>query len=278
MPIPARRWIRRLRGGAQAQLVEGEDGNFYALKASNNPQHLRVLVNEWLCASFLKFLQLQTPEPAILELTPAFLGMYPDCSLQMGARRIPLDPGWHFGSAYPGDPSRLSIYDFVPDVLLDKVGNRREFAGMLAFDKWVSNADARQAVFFRAPIRQPMAVEAPAPPRLAFVASMIDHGYAAQGPQWEFVDTPRQGLYHRRRVYEIVRGWDDFEPWLTRIEHFPEDEVDRAMSRMPPQWIAGDESNLEALMTALMKRRGKLRSLLDEVAADKSLNLFPGWR
>ena len=38
--------IRRMRGGAQSQLMLGADGNLWVVKFQNNPQHLRVLANE----------------------------------------------------------------------------------------------------------------------------------------------------------------------------------------------------------------------------------------
>jgi hypothetical protein len=38
------------------------------------------------------------------------------------------------------------VYDFIPDLLLDKVVNRNEFLGALVFDKWIGNADARQFI------------------------------------------------------------------------------------------------------------------------------------
>jgi hypothetical protein len=40
--------IRRMRGGAQAQLMRCSDGHYYLVKSQNNPQHTRVLVNELL--------------------------------------------------------------------------------------------------------------------------------------------------------------------------------------------------------------------------------------
>jgi hypothetical protein len=40
--------IRRMRGGAQGQLMLGADGHIYVVKFQNNPQHMRVLANEFL--------------------------------------------------------------------------------------------------------------------------------------------------------------------------------------------------------------------------------------
>src|SRR5262249_4862285 len=127
MPIRARRFIRKMRGGAQAHLLEGDDGNFYVVKFINNPQHRRILINEWIASVFLNYLQISSPPTAIIEMTPDFLGGNPDIHIQLGTRRIEVEPGWHFGSRYPGDPLRTAVYDFLPDALLDKIANPRDF-------------------------------------------------------------------------------------------------------------------------------------------------------
>ena len=72
---------------------------------------------------------------------------------QLGHGRQSVEPGWHFGSRFPGNPERLAVYDFLPDTLLDQVENLAEFHGVLAFDQWIGNADSRQAMFFRARLR-----------------------------------------------------------------------------------------------------------------------------
>ena len=46
MAITAVQGIRRMRGGAQGQLMLGADGKLWVVKFKNNPQHLRVLANE----------------------------------------------------------------------------------------------------------------------------------------------------------------------------------------------------------------------------------------
>jgi hypothetical protein len=154
MPVHARRLIRKMRGGAQAHLLECDDGRFYVVKFRNNPQHRRILVNEWLASAFLNYLQISTPETAIVDLPADFLASNPGIHIQLGSRHQPIEPGWHFGSRYPGDPAKVIVYDFIPDLLLDKVVNRNEFLGALVFDKWIGNADARQSIFFRARIEQ----------------------------------------------------------------------------------------------------------------------------
>ena len=88
MPINARRHIKKMRGGAQSHLIEGDDGCFYVVKFVNNPQHRRILVNELVCSVFLRYLQISCPEPALIEITPEFLRDNPRVSLEMGTQSI----------------------------------------------------------------------------------------------------------------------------------------------------------------------------------------------
>src|SRR5206468_1140577 len=149
--------------------------------------------------------------------------------------------------------------------LLGKVENARESLGILAFDKWMCNVDARQAIFFRARLRDYLKprtdTDAGDAPRTGFIAFMMDHGYVLDGPQWDFQDSPLHGLYHRTAVYQSVRGFDDFQPWLDRIIHFPEEVVDDACRRMQPLWIEGDEAALETALEALLRRRKRVPDL-----------------
>ena len=276
MPILARRHIKKMRGGAQSHLIEGDDGCFYVVKFLNNPQHRRILVNELVCSVFLRYLQISCPDSALVELTPDFLDSNPQVSLEMGTRPVAVTAGRHFGSKFPGDPVDLAVYDFLPDLLLQKVNNLSDFLGCLVFDKWVGNADARQSIFFRARLRQWTMSESAHPLKLGFVALMIDHGFAFNGPHWDFPDSAIQGVYTRKVVYEKVRSLDDFQPWLDQVMHFPEEMIDQAYKQTPPEWIVGDESAFERLLERLLQRRKKLPDLICDCRKAKP-NPFPHW-
>ena len=277
MPTDARRLIRKMRGGAQAHLIEAADGHCYVVKFSNNPQHRRILVNEWIAAVFLRYLEIATPEPAIIRVTPEFLAENPEADFQLGSSRQPIEPGWHYGSRFPGHPARLVVYDFLPETLLPAVENRADFLGTLAFDQWMGNADSRQAIFFRARLREWLPAFEAHPQRLGFVAQMIDHGFIFDGPNWRLHDSPLQGLYFRPRVYQDVHGLDDFQPWLDRIAHFPEAVVDQALKQIPPAWLQGDEPALARLLELAMRRRKRVASLLEACGRTRA-NVFPNWR
>ncbi len=280
MPVEATRLIRKMRGGAQAHFLECGDGHFYVVKFRNNPQHRRILINEWIASVFLNYLQISAPPAAIVNLSAGFLESNPEVYLQLGTRRLAVDPGWHFGSRYPGDPAKVMVYDFLPDLLLDKVVNVNEFPAVLAFDKWMGNADARQSIFFRARLRQWSPASNPSghpAPRAGFVAHMMDHGYVFNGPHWTFPDSPLQGLYFRPNVYRNVRSLDDFQPWLDRLLHFPEEVVDEAQKQIPPDWLADDTVELETMLAKLMARRKRVPDLIRESQRGR-VNPFPDWR
>ena len=276
MPLTAVRYVRKMRGGAQAQLLEADDGNWYVVKFRNNPQHHRILVNELLSATLLDYLKVAVPESAIILVTQEFLSNNPDVHLSIGTRRLEVEPGWHFGSRYPGDPGRLALYDFLPDSLLEKVENLDDFRAILVFDKWTGNADGRQCVFYRALVRQGSASRGVGASKPGFIARMIDHGYAFNGPHWDFPDSAVQGLYARPIVYRAVQSLENFEPWLQQMMAFPEEVVDRAWKRIPAAWIAGEEDELERMLTQLLERRRRLPELIS-ACREARTNPFPNW-
>ena len=275
MPIRAKRMIRKMRGGAQAHLLETEDGAFYVVKFLGNPQHRRILVNEWIASVVLRYLQIASPEVALIEITPDFLRENTDVGFQLGQRQIPVEPGWHFGSRYPGDPSINAVYDFVPDALLAQINNLHDFAGCFVFDKWMANADGRQSVFYRAELKTLRSGSSPR--RMGFRALMIDHGFVFNGPHWDFPDSPVQGLYPRRAVYDLVTSIESFQPWLDRVTHFPEQVIDEAFRQIPPQWTAGEETELETLLEKLLRRCRRVPDLVKDAQLAKT-NPFANWR
>lgn len=277
MPATALRLVRKMRGGAQAHLMEADDGQFYVVKFRENPQGRRILLNEWFGACFLRYLGIACPEPALIRITDDFLREHPTAGMQFGSRLVRPESGWHFGSRYPGDPDRLAVYDFVPDTLLSRVENLSEFAGMLVFDKWACNADARQSVFIRARISEYAPAAGVRGQRMGFVALMIDHGYLFNGPHWECVDTPGSGLYFRPLVYHGVKGWRDLQPWLDRVVSFPDYLVDEAYRQIPPEWTAGETAQLDSILSSLLLRRSKVREIVRDCIRHRPQH-FPNWQ
>jgi len=265
-----------MRGGAQAHLLEADDGDYYVVKFQNNPQHRRILINEFVAAEILAHLQISCPGHRIIHVSGDFLRANPEVHLQAGPRRQEIEPGWHFGSRHPGNPDTMAVYDFIPDALLNQVANAEQFLAVLAFDRWAANADGRQSIFFRAQLKDWLARPGVPPRKLGFVALMIDHGYAFNGPHWDFPDSAVAGLYSRRIVYDGVRTLDDFQPWLERIVSFPEEVFDRVLRQVPPPWVEDDGSELERLLESLIRRQKRVAELIHECRKAPG-NPFPHW-
>jgi hypothetical protein len=276
MPVRARRLIRKMRGGAQAHLIEASDGELYVVKFTNNPQHRRILVNEWLASHFLRYLQIHVPDTALIEIRPDFIAESPELYLSVGSRRETVPAGLHFGSRLSVHPDRVAIFDFLPDKLLGKIENRADFLGILVFDKWASNADSRQAVFFRARAKAWTPLKGAAPARIGFFAQMIDHGFIFNGPHWQFADSPLQGLYFRTSVYDQAISLDSFQPWLAMAENMPSQVVDAAWKEIPREWLEDDEEELEKLLETLLKRRTRIAELIAAIPKARP-GAFPNW-
>ena len=114
MPLTAVRHVRKMRGGAQAHLLEADDGKWYVVKFRNNPQHRRVLVNEALCATLLRYLKISAPETALIQVSAELPGGQPRMHIQLGTRRVEIEPGWQFGSQLSGRPGPHRRLRFSP--------------------------------------------------------------------------------------------------------------------------------------------------------------------
>ena len=231
MPLTAVRHVRKMRGGAQAHLLEADDGCWYVVKFRNNPQHPRILVNELLSSVLLGYLKIAAPETALIQVTarnswPA----NPEIHFTLGDRaRRPSNRAGISARAIPAIPRAIAVYDFLPDALLRQWSTWR-----ISAPSWSSTNGWATPMAASLSLSRRGARKAGAPParRPGFVARMIDHGFAFNGPHWELTDSPLQGLYARRLVYESVRSLDDFQPWLEQVVHFPEEVIDRRRGKM----------------------------------------------
>jgi len=265
MPLAVEQ-VRRMRGGAQSQLMRCEDEGYYVVKFQNNPQGARVLANELLGTRLAARLGLPTPPAALVEVRESLIEHTEDLIIELGRSRARCRAGLQFGSRYPGSPAETVVYDFLPDAPLREVTNVADFCGMLVFDKWTCNTNGRQAIFFRT------GGEA------CYQAQMIDQGFCFNAGEWNFPDAPLRGLYARHRVYESVRGIDAFEPWLTRVEtRMTEAVLEDAAQGIPPEWYGFDFDALEQLLERLLQRRKRVRELILS-AWKSSAQPFPNWK
>jgi hypothetical protein len=256
--------IRRMRGGAQGHLMRCSDNNFYVVKFRNNPQHFRVLANDLLGTRLAEGTGLPVPATEVVEVGEWLITHTPELHIQLAHSLVRCESGLQFGSRYVVSPLAGQVFDYLPKSMLDRVRNVETFAGMLVLDKWTGNADGRQAAFWRRL------------PQRKYTASFIDQGHCFNAGEWTFPDYPLRGVYSQNEVYAGVRGWDSFEPWLSRIEQMEEQVICRLAEEIPPRWYGGEWNALEKLVETLISRRGMVRDLIGAFR-DSPRRPFPEW-
>jgi len=250
MPTQAVQHVKRMRGGAQSHLMRCDDGHYYVVKFRNNPQHERVLANEFLATRLAERVGLPVPAAEVVEVLPWLVEHTAELTIVLGSHAIQVEAGLQFGSRYVVSPVEGQVLDYLPPEMLERVRNLGTFAGILALDKWTCNADGRQAAFWRK-MREKK-----------YSASFIDQGYCFNAGEWTFPDFPLRGVYPRNEVYARVNGWESFEPWLSRIEKLDEDAIWRVAGEIPPAWYGGSWDELEALVQRLIERKTVVRELI----------------
>jgi len=264
--IFAVQYIKPLRGGTQPHLMRFSNGCYYVVKFQNNSQGKRVLVNELLGARLAEWLGIPVARADIVCVDPALIELSQECRIHLPTRVEPCTAGRCFGSRFPGDPDRVAVCDVVGDRLLRVCKNLSDFLGMLVFDVWTSNADGRQALFFRDA------------GQARCRAVMIDQGMCFGGVEWKFTDDARHHLCRCGAAYEGATRIDDFEPWLSRLENEIDDEYLRHIAaEVPEEWYDGDTASLGRLLEQLEQRRMLVRGRLVTLAATNPRS-FPNWR
>jgi hypothetical protein len=263
--ISAVQHVRPLRGGAQSHLLMASDGNCYVTKFQNNPQHIRVLVNEMFATRLGLRLGLPMPKVAVIEVSQWLIDHSPELRLQLAGSQIPCKSGKQVGSLYVGQHSPGLTFDYLPNEMLKDVRNLADFARVLVLDKWTSNSDGRQAVFCRKSGRS------------RYKATFIDQGYCFSASEWTFLDYPLRGVYSSNCVYEGVTGWEAFEPALTRAESMDRESIWECAADIPEEWYEGDRPSLDRLVEEVYKRRGSIRGLITDFRRSNR-NPFPDWK
>jgi hypothetical protein len=253
-----------MRGGAQGHLMRCSDGHFYVVKFRNNPQHLRVLANEFLATRLAELVGLPVPTTEVIEVEDWLVRHTPDLSIQLAGNTIPCQAGLQFGSRYVVSPLEGQVFDYLPAEMLDRVRNVETFAGILTVDKWTGNANGRQAAFWRKSRER------------KYTATFIDQGYCFNAGDWSFPDYPMRGVYASNEVYAAVTGWESFEPWLSLVERMEEEKIWRTAGEVPPEWYCGEWDELEKLTRTLIERRALVRELI-LAFRDSMRRPFPLW-
>jgi hypothetical protein len=257
MSIHATQHIRPMRGGAQSHLMLASDESLYVSTA--------ILANEMLATRLAQAVGLTLPACGVIEVSPWLIKTTPELSIKFAHASYPCRSGLQFGSRFAGGLMPKRVLDYLPEPMLVRTTNLREFAGMLVVDKWTCNTDGRQAVFVSQSYKR------------NYSAFFIDQGYCFGANLWKFEDAPLRGVFPRMAVYAHVNGWDSFEPWLERVEKMSPEAIWKIARSVPTEWYGGDIFRMEQLVATLIQRRQTVRELIENVR-DSDRAPFPLWQ
>ena len=262
MTIQVTQHVRQVRGKTRAQLMLCDDGHLYVVKFGSSRQHYRQLVAEYIVTQLARWAGLPVPRCSVVDV-PRLL-IEGTSELATDARCADkIEAGLHFGSRCVGWRTG-SLMDMLPEFRLCEVTNLRSFAGALVLDKWCSNTDRRQAVFYRRT------------GGTQYSAYFIDQGDCFGGATWKFLASARDGLFDRPIVYRDITGWDSFEPFMSRFLTIKPEVVWGIAQSVPSAWSDTHDNSLADLIEILLKRRSSIHELIDCSRAANP-QLFPHW-
>jgi len=223
-----------------------------------------VLANELLATRLAESLGLPVPVTEVVEVREWLVENTLELHMDISGLYSRCKSGLQFGARYVCDPAEGQVYDYLPESMFPKVKNLAAFAGMLVADKWLGNANGRQAVFWKKTAER------------KYTATFIDQGYCFNAGEWNFPDVALRGVYARNFVYQQITGWESFEPWLSRVENFAPAAIQEIAGTVPPEWAGNDWGELEKLVENIIERRGKVRELITAFR-NSSRQPFPAW-
>ena len=252
--------IRAMHGGSRSLLVMDDDQDLWIVKSQDNPQHRRVLVNDYLGTRIASAIGLTVPRVSAIFVTGWLKN---SVGVQSQDRIRGLRCGLHFGSKFMGSLMPGHVLDYLPGSPVPRLRNASEFAGIAALDLWLDNTDRRQAVFVRSSTER------------HYKAAFIDQGHCFGGFTWLPAGRNQQ-LSMREDQYRSLVKAHDCEPWLNRVEAFSESALCDLTKDMPAEWYSGEEDALERMLNAVLYRRSHVRGLFaDAFGSTKERNGEP---
>lgn len=251
--VNAHRAIDGIKNGCTKPYHVVCDGEPYIVKFKQNPEGLRVLANEYVCAKLAKKLHLPIPNPALIQVSDEFIKDFgTKISDHVGEQ---ITTGIHFGTkklkkAYPLTNADM-IYlarnvHIVPEILL--------------FDHWIHNSDRDRNggnLLFDA-VKMELVI--------------LDHTHAFDlGPIWtatqltqrmndRYIIFDTSGYVYKKLVPHI-RGNQPFHSILDKMSRLTRDDLWNIIDSIPDQWEVCEEDKI-ALHSYLWNRLNRIEEVL----------------
>jgi hypothetical protein len=236
--LSANKFIRKLRGGSQSNLVQANDSKYYVVKMMENPQGSNILANESLGVAVASAVGLPVADNKGIYLSNTFIDSFPDLWFDTPAGRRRPSKGVHSGSLFIGQPSGPQRpNEYISPSGVDNIANRQDFLGMYILDVWANHQDSRQAVFCRSSDGTQKAV-------------FIDHGHMFGGPEWTFQDRrPGIAFHLEKNIYTDLWNEDRVASWISHFQVVIPSALSYANVAMQPRWYKGKADELIARLT-----------------------------
>jgi hypothetical protein len=85
------------------------------VKFQNNPQHMRVLANEYLASKLAAAAGLTAPVVELINVSSWIIDNTPELEVDLGRTRARCQPGLQFGSRFVGGLMPGQVVDYLPE-------------------------------------------------------------------------------------------------------------------------------------------------------------------
>ncbi|MCX6010314.1 MAG: hypothetical protein NTW48_09880 [Chloroflexi bacterium] len=250
----AKTYLTKLSSGNSKPVVfETTDGKRWLVKYKNNPQGLRILVNEWVASNLAKLLGLTTPDCSLVILDEELLEIE---SIVVPGTTTKIQAGLSFGSNYieraNNNPTRYQM---------EHLDNAHTIPGIIVMDTWIDNPDRddRDRNFSNIMV-------SPGPLRSRYTLYAIDFGKIGSS-NWtanELVGkTNTLKLRGYNRLFRpLVIGKSAFQSFLNALELVPDETIESTISTVPNEWNLNHQEAI-ALINFLQQRKKLVRQVIE---------------
>lgn len=253
--LSARRYVKAMGTGVtQAQLFYCTDDKHYVTKFKDNPEGVKVLVNELVVNRLALMLQLPVALGKFVNIPPELVVLH---------NNIPhLREGKHFGTVYADNS-----FDNPPLNLIETSLNVDCIAGLYVLDNYIANGDRHKGNIMVCQTN------------FGTNILLIDHSHCFTGPRWTAESLralagsikPMNCQVHIELAH-LVSGESPFDKWLGILENISNEQINAIIDEIPSEWnISEDEKS--AIVEFLVVRRYSVRPLLVSMQGQ-----FPNWK
>ncbi len=234
---------RRMRGKSRAVHAIATNGWHYVVK----PPCIgtRAMINEWLGARLMRMVGVMTADVLPISIPGRIAAeTWPDLMTECDLVGV--------ASAYPVDPSKQAVFDFLPDSMMALVANLDHFVGALAVDLWTGKVEPRHTIYYK---------QGP------YWACSIDHKGMFGGSTWDCRSDSSVKNPVATWAYQRVLTEAQIDLWTRQMNGIHESHLRQLFSATPECWLDSTTiAELEGLVDLLLSRRAMVPAMLEELA------------